>query len=103
MRQMSKWMWSVALAATLAGCSTVRVTGPAPETETVAPPAVNLHWTFDPARAPADRDGYRPPRKLAVLLPMSGELATAAAPVRDGLLAGYYAERREKPELVFYD
>ncbi|MGY1521272.1 penicillin-binding protein activator [Luteimonas sp. A482] len=100
---MSKWMWSVALAATLAGCSTVRVAGTAPEAEAVAPPAVNPHWNFDATRAPADRDGYRPPRKLAVLLPMSGELATAAAPVRDGLLAGYYAERREKPELVFYD
>ena len=103
MRQMSKWMWSVALAAALAGCSTVRVAGTAPEAEPVAPQAVNLHWSFDPARAPADRDGYRPPRKLAVLLPMTGELATAAAPVRDGLLAGYYAERREKPELAFYD
>ena len=103
MRQMSKWMLGAAVAATLAGCTTVRVAGPVTESEAPAPPAVNPHWNFDPARAAGDRDGYRPPRKLAVLLPMSGELATAAAPVRDGLLAGYYAERREKPELVFYD
>lgn len=51
----------------------------------------------------ADRDGYRPPIKLAVLLPLSGDLATAAAPVRDGLMAGYYGETRRRPELLFFD
>lgn len=61
-------------------------------------------WRFDAGtRPPADRDGYRPPSKLAVLLPLSGNLATAAAPVRDGLLAGYYGERRQRPEILFYD
>ncbi len=54
-------------------------------------------------RPPADSDGYRPPLKLAVLLPLSGSLSTAAVPVRDGLLAGYYAEQRRRPEIVFYD
>jgi len=54
-------------------------------------------------RPPADRDGYRPPQQLAVLLPLSGRLATAASPVRDGLLAGYYGERRQRPEVVFHD
>lgn len=54
-------------------------------------------------RAAADRDGYRPPAKLAVLLPLSGGMATAAAPVRDGLLAGYYAETRRRPEIDFID
>jgi outer membrane PBP1 activator LpoA protein len=54
-------------------------------------------------RPPAERDGYRPPVKLAVLLPLTGNLATAAAPVRDGLLAGYYAERRRRPEINFFD
>lgn len=54
-------------------------------------------------RPPADHDGYRPPLKLAVLLPLSGQLATAAAPVRDGLLAGYYGERRQRPEIEFID
>jgi outer membrane PBP1 activator LpoA protein len=61
-------------------------------------------WRFDAGqRPPADSDGYRPPVKLAVLLPLSGDLAVAASPVRDGLLAGYYGEQRRRPELVFYD
>lgn len=61
-------------------------------------------WNFDAnGRPPADRDGYRPPQKLAVLLPLSGPLAMAAAPVRDGLLAGYYGETRRRPEIRFYD
>lgn len=61
-------------------------------------------WGFDASkRPPADRDGYRPPTKLAVLLPLSGSLATAAAPVRDGLLAAYYGERRQRPDIYFYD
>lgn len=54
-------------------------------------------------RAPAERDGYRPPARIAVLLPLSGQMATAAGPVRDGLLAGYYAEHRRRPELQFID
>lgn len=61
-------------------------------------------WRFAVGnRPPADSDGYRPPTKLAVLLPLSGDLATAAAPVRDGLLTGYYGERRRRPEIDFYD
>ena len=61
-------------------------------------------WKFDAGnRPPADRDGYRPPVKLAVLLPLSGNLAPAAAPVRDGLLTGYYGETRRRPEIAFYD
>lgn len=60
--------------------------------------------SFDTSkRPPADRDGYRPPLKLAVLLPLTGNLATAAAPVRDGLLAGYYAESRRRPDITFLD
>lgn len=54
-------------------------------------------------RPPAESDGYRPPLHLAVLLPLTGPLATAAVPVRDGLLAGYFAERRRRPDLTFYD
>ena len=62
------------------------------------------HWHFDAGnRPPADSDGYRPPQKLAVLLPLTGSLATAAAPVRDGLLTGYYSEHRRRPEILFYD
>ena len=61
-------------------------------------------WRFDAGnRPPAERDGYRPPVKLAVLLPLSGSLAAAAAPVRDGFLTGYYGETRRRPEVAFYD
>ena len=61
-------------------------------------------WRFDAAgRPPADRDGYRPPMKVALLLPLSGSQAAAAAAVRDGFLAGYYSEQRRKPEVRFYD
>jgi outer membrane PBP1 activator LpoA protein len=61
-------------------------------------------WRFDLNNRPAaERDGYRPPVKLAVLLPLSGQLATASAPVRDGLLAGYYGETRRRPEINFFD
>lgn len=54
-------------------------------------------------RPPAMSDGYRPPVKMAVLLPLSGRLATAAQPVREGLLSGYYGETRRKPEIDFID
>lgn len=61
-------------------------------------------WNFDAANRPAaEGDGYRPPVKVAVLLPMSGNLAVAAAPVRDGFLAGYYGEPRRRPDVSFYD
>lgn len=54
-------------------------------------------------RPPAMSDGYRPPVKLAVLLPLSGRLATAAQPVRDGLLTAYYSESRRRPQIDFID
>ena len=54
-------------------------------------------------RPPADSDGYRPPVKLAVLLPLSGDLSRVTVPVRDGLLGAYYGESRRRPELDFYD
>jgi outer membrane PBP1 activator LpoA protein len=54
-------------------------------------------------RPPADSDGYRPPVKLAVLLPLTGDLSKAAVPVRDGLLAAYYGEQRRRPDIQFYD
>jgi outer membrane PBP1 activator LpoA protein len=93
------------LAAFAAGCATVQVTKPAKTDEApVQAEARTAHWQFDAGNRPeADRDGYRPPVKLAVLLPLSGALATASAPVRDGLLAGYYGEQRRRPELQFYD
>ena len=59
-------------------------------------------WNFD-GRPPADRDGYRPPLKLGVLLPLTGGQAAAASAVRDGFLTGYYGETRRKPAVRFYD
>ena len=103
MRQSTKGILVAALLASLAGCATVNVSGPAADAPSAPVAQANAHWRFDASRPAADRDGYRPPRRLAVLLPMTGQLATAAAPVRDGLLAAYYAERRERSELVFYD
>lgn len=106
MRQATNWtplaLALLALAA-LSGCTTVErsIASPAPAAD--AADAPDPRWDFGQDRPAADRDGYRPPRRLAVLLPMTGQLAIAASPVRDGLLAGYYAERRERPELVFYD
>lgn len=93
------------LAALAAGCSTVQVAPTAPQAEAPEETGVrNAHWQFDAgSRPPAERDGYRPPERLAVLLPLSGELATAGASVRDGLLAGYYGEHRRRPEIRFYD
>lgn len=52
---------------------------------------------------PAERDGYRPPLRLAALLPLSGPMAAAGHSVRDGLLAGYYAENRRRPQVRFHD
>jgi outer membrane PBP1 activator LpoA protein len=106
MRHSSKRIFAIALlVALVAGCSTVQVAPTAPQAE--APQETqqrNAHWQFDGSnRPPAERDGYRPPLKLAVLLPLSGDLATAAASVRDGLLAGYYGERRSRPEIRFYN
>ncbi|MGO1071121.1 penicillin-binding protein activator [Lysobacter sp. CA199] len=61
-------------------------------------------WRFNAGqRPPAEADGYRPPVKLAVLLPSSGPTAVAAASVRDGLNAAYYGESRRRPEIFFYD
>jgi outer membrane PBP1 activator LpoA protein len=107
MRHSSKRIFAIALfAALVAGCSTVQVapTGTRPAEAPQDTQQRNAHWQFDgSSRPPAERDGYRPPLKLAVLLPLSGDLAAAAASVRDGLLAGYYGEHRSRPEIRFYD
>ncbi len=45
------------------------------------------------------------PNNIALLLPLSGRLANAAAALRDGFLAAYYADQREglKPDVNVYD
>jgi outer membrane PBP1 activator LpoA protein len=91
--------------AALAACSTVRVVeerpgSHAPTGELPAPVRSDRANTGD---FPPGEDGYRPPARLAVLLPMSGSLAPAGQSVRDGFLAAYYAETRTRPVLKFYD
>ncbi len=51
----------------------------------------------------AEADGYRPPTRVALLLPLSGPLANAGNAVRDGFFAGYYGEPRRRPEVRAYD
>ncbi|KFN51293.1 penicillin-binding protein activator [Arenimonas composti] len=58
---------------------------------------------LDDAVPPAAADGYRPPLRIAVLLPLSGPLAAAGSSVRDGILAAYYGENRRRPEIRFHD
>lgn len=105
MRHSLKGSFVAALfAAVVAGCATVQVSGPADVAPVPDDTIRNAHWLFDAGnRPPADADGYRPPRQLAVLLPLSGDMARAAASVRDGLLTGYYGEQRRRPEIRFYD
>jgi len=47
----------------------------------------------------------QPPRQLALLLPLSGELAQPAAAIRDGVLAAYYdtPEDTLRPAIRIYD
>ena len=48
------------------------------------------------------RDGL-PPSHVALLLPLSGTFASAAAAVRDGFLAGWYTESGDRPVISVYD
>jgi outer membrane PBP1 activator LpoA protein len=94
------------LAVVLAACSNVRVTPEGPTAHEHAPGELPSEVRSDRSNTadfpPGDGD-YRPPARLAVLLPMSGTLASAGQSVRDGFLAAYYAEARQRPELKFYD
>jgi outer membrane PBP1 activator LpoA protein len=67
------------------------------------PYARGAGWHDSAARPPADADGYRPPLKLALLLPASGSIGAAATAVRDGFMTAYYADNRRRPELRMYD
>jgi len=42
-------------------------------------------------------------RHIAVLLPLSGAAADSAMAIRDGIMAAYYQDTLEQPELRFYD
>ncbi len=91
----------------LIGCSTVRVTPAQPRHPDMVDPDLLPPVRGDRAATqdfpPGDADGYRPPARLAVLLPLTGSVAAAAAGVRDGLLTAYYAETRQRPVIKFYD
>jgi uncharacterized protein len=105
---------AAAVLCVLSACSTTprpaavtENTTPAPAVDALqAARASNRHWlapnlieSFPAAVAP----DYRPPERLAVLLPQTGPLAVAGNAIRDGLLAAYYAEPRRKPGIRFYD
>lgn len=55
------------------------------------------------AAAPMQADGYRPLRRIGLLLPADGALAAAGNAVRDGFFAAYFDEHREKPDVAIYD
>ena len=42
-------------------------------------------------------------KQIAVLLPLSGRTRESAAAIRDGIMAAYYQDELETPELRFYD
>ena len=49
-----------------------------------------------------ERVGARPQR-IAILLPLSGRTGESAAAIRDGIMAAYYQDELDTPELRFYD
>ncbi len=101
MRLVTLKMSAVIAASLLLGaCASTRNVNTGPKQPTVV--RNTAHYDMS-KRAPADRDGYQPPNKLAVLLPLTGSAATAAKPVRDGFLNAYYNEKRVRPPLKFYD
>ncbi len=86
----------------LAACSTVKVTSHGPGEDVERAPVRSDQAPTDAFPA-ADSDGYRPPARVAVVLPMGGSLAAPAAGVRDGFLSAYYGETRRRPVVKFYD
>ncbi|KAF0285297.1 hypothetical protein BA899_03115 [Spiribacter sp. SSL99] len=49
------------------------------------------------------RADLSPPRRVAVLLPLSGDWAGAGRRIRDGLLAAYHTDSGDQPVLAFFD
>lgn len=62
-----------------------------------------IGWQQGGSAPAADIDGYRPPRRVALLLPAEGPLAPAGRAVREGFLAAYFEETRERPEILAFD
>lgn len=57
-----------------------------------------------PALQAATQALFTPPSRVALLLPTEGRFARAAAAIRAGFLAAWYADTRpERPALAFYD
>lgn len=55
----------------------------------------------DGTRPAAEADGYRPPLRIAVLVPDRGSGAGAGDAVRQGILAAHFEEARRRPALDF--
>ncbi|MGB5586668.1 MAG: penicillin-binding protein activator [Gammaproteobacteria bacterium] len=49
------------------------------------------------------RDLNEYPRRVALLLPLSGRLAASAIAVRDGFIAAYYQQPEQRPAVSIYD
>ena len=56
-----------------------------------------------PNLVPAMRRDGSPPAHVALLLPLSGTFASAAAAIRDGFLAGWYEEGANRPLVSIHD
>lgn len=61
-----------------------------------------IGWQSDGGSV-ADADGYRPPARVALLLPEQGPLAAAGRAVREGFLAAYFEESRTRPQVLVFD
>jgi outer membrane PBP1 activator LpoA protein len=61
--------------------------------------------TMQPGHAGAyESEGYTPPQRVALLLPLNAQLATVSGSIRDGFLAAYFAsDDAHRPEIRIYD
>jgi outer membrane PBP1 activator LpoA protein len=74
-------------------------------TTTNAPVQIAQQQTFVKSHKPYSGRSIDVPRKIALLLPLQGNHATAGQAVRDGFLAAYYAQpdNTNKPKVQVYD
>lgn len=71
-------------------------------------PAAGVVLARRPSAARQRQVRFQPPSdgkldKIALLLPLTGEYATAATAVRDGFMVAFYARPRPRPDIVVYD